>query len=1109
MKKIFAVIIIGILCLSMFSILAPKIKGQIITASNSTLFIVSGSGTFSSVSATSLTITVSPGQALSGTVMLDADNEIPSYAVVPLIGTPSWGNDSTSWWLIDSWLPVGSSTWTTDVQLSAPLQAGTYYVIFAFRGELTGDQVASATNWPVGYDVWNDGNDIAEFNATQIAQAQQNGVTVDNWLYTNGYWATYVPADAITVIVASSDYVGLSTPAINGLQVDFNGGASPGSQVTYIQWSWGDGSVDKGWFPHAHTYASSGTYEVTVTAYYNDGSSASASAMVSVAPGILSGGDSLTITAGAGGSVSYVASVGSGTLSSGSSMTLYLAFADDLSLNANPNSGYSFQSWTATSGITGLGGSPVATTSSDIDVVVIGNSNIAANFASAQASSLSVNIEQNPAITQNVVPFSMTFTAVAYGGTAPYGISWTITSASGNSYVTGNPFTYTFKYAGAYTVSVTVTDSKSNTATNSIQIEALGSSYIATFLASSGDATLSGTPSITLEENNQLGQGIIALGFSTFSFETDIKINWGGILLPDLVASFLGFSYPWYTIVVTDEFGNSFQVPSPIQLSFSDTTNITANFPLYQQLDNLVPPGVSTLYTFAANPATSQALSMDLISAVFAAIHIGIPSGSVLENLLVGVASDLADSMTTDIVQKLVSGDSTLVAQVLPGILKEMENDLNLYASIAGTLAETLADGANEAASLAASLGDFLFDMISLTATLVRGNLWDDYILTSATSLLSVVVDPNETVNAILSTPQGEVGYANGVWENTGNLTGFVHSDITNNTYGFAIPISVKDYNANLTISSPNGEAIPFAAVVKWENQTTELGGTVQAYEANSFQLSFVNEALSITCTITFNQLGVSSDYSGTVLVVDGASYDAGVLPVSFIWPAGSTHTFAFQSPLVISSGAKEYDWNSTSGLSTSQSDSINATASGSITANYATLVHDVAVTNVTADRTWVYKGNTVNINVTVWDNGDFPENITVTVYYNITGGNVAGVQNVTMLSGQNETLTFAWNTASVPVCYTNYTLTAVATILADYTPADNTLADGNITVRFMGDITGTGAVDISDISIAAAAFGSHLGMPNWNPAADVNGDGVVDIMDIALIASNFGQHYP
>jgi parallel beta-helix repeat protein len=171
-------------------------------------------------------------------------------------------------------------------------------------------------------------------------------------------------------------------------------------------------------------------------------------------------------------------------------------------------------------------------------------------------------------------------------------------------------------------------------------------------------------------------------------------------------------------------------------------------------------------------------------------------------------------------------------------------------------------------------------------------------------------------------------------------------------------------------------------------------------------------------------------------------------------------------------------------------------------------MFYEVTVTNITVctmyNPTYVYQGWTANITVTIWDNGDYPENVNVALYYNVTANQIVGTQDVTMLAGENDTLLFVWNTAGVP-CYTNYTLTAVATIPT----GTNTLSDGNITVRILGDITGTGTVDISDISIAAQAFGSHPGMPNWNPAADVNGDGVVDIMDIALIASNFGQHSP
>jgi hypothetical protein len=168
------------------------------------LKIVSGTGMFSSISLANKIITVSPGQSLTGTITLNANNALAPDAVAPLIGTTSWGDHSSSWWLINGWIQTGSSTQTANVNVTAPTTPGTYYLLFAFQGELTGDQVASATNWAVGYDVWNDGNDIAGFSADQIAQAQEDGVTLDNRLYTWGYLESCQPSDAIEIIVGSS-----------------------------------------------------------------------------------------------------------------------------------------------------------------------------------------------------------------------------------------------------------------------------------------------------------------------------------------------------------------------------------------------------------------------------------------------------------------------------------------------------------------------------------------------------------------------------------------------------------------------------------------------------------------------------------------------------------------------------------------------------------------------------------------------------------------------------------------------------------------------------------------------------------------------------------------
>jgi hypothetical protein len=56
------------------------------------------------------------------------------------------------------------------------------------------------------------------------------------------------------------------------------------------------------------------------------------------------------------------------------------------------------------------------------------------------------------------------------------------------------------------------------------------------------------------------------------------------------------------------------------------------------------------------------------------------------------------------------------------------------------------------------------------------------------------------------------------------------------------------------------------------------------------------------------------------------------------------------------------------------------------------------------------------------------------------------------------------------------------------------------------GDINHDGVVDLHDLAILAAAYGSKPGDPNWNPAADLNNDGVVNLLDLQILASEYGQ---
>jgi hypothetical protein len=101
-----------------------------------------------------------------------------------------------------------------------------------------------------------------------------------------------------------------------------------------------------------------------------------------------------------------------------------------------------------------------------------------------------------------------------------------------------------------------------------------------------------------------------------------------------------------------------------------------------------------------------------------------------------------------------------------------------------------------------------------------------------------------------------------------------------------------------------------------------------------------ITQASSITWNwktqlqVTFGQSGVGSDFTGTIVTVDSVNYTVSGLPVSFWWDSGASHTFAFHSPLVVSS-TKQYVWSSTSGLSSLQSGALNVTASGSVVGNY------------------------------------------------------------------------------------------------------------------------------------------------------------------------------
>lgn len=174
------------------------------------------------------------------------------------------------------------------------------------------------------------------------------------------------------------------------------------------------------------------------------------------------------------------------------------------------------------------------------------------------------------------------------------------------------------------------------------------------------------------------------------------------------------------------------------------------------------------------------------------------------------------------------------------------------------------------------------------------------------------------------------------------------------------------------------------------------------------------------------------------------------------------------------------------------------------------TTIRDVTITNVTASRSWVFPGMQVNITVTAKNLGEVTESFGVKAYYN---SSLIGEYSVIDLPAGEETIIiFTWNTSRLAPC-SNYTLIGEATLVPyEYNVTNNLFQDGFIKIRVLGDLNGDNTVDMRDIAIVAAAFGSYPDHPRWNPDADITGteylvpDGWVDMRDVAIISKNFGN---
>ena len=125
------------------------------------------------------TISVTSGEAISGVAIIAVTNAHRSHAVFPVGATPSWGPHESSYWTIDGWAAASATTeYEVPINLTAPMEPGTYAIIFAAAAETSLAHVMSATHWASGSPTWDDGDDIAGWNTLNWDSAIRHGFVI-------------------------------------------------------------------------------------------------------------------------------------------------------------------------------------------------------------------------------------------------------------------------------------------------------------------------------------------------------------------------------------------------------------------------------------------------------------------------------------------------------------------------------------------------------------------------------------------------------------------------------------------------------------------------------------------------------------------------------------------------------------------------------------------------------------------------------------------------------------------------------------------------------------------------------------------------------------------
>ncbi len=169
---------------------------------SSKISFISGELNGTTITPEDRSFTVSTDTYFMGTIMIETLNGFESSANVPLGVTNTWDGNESAYWLEQLNIENGTNTYSIDVHETAPSTPGTYYLIVAFNEADSIEEVFSCTDSAVSSaPVWNDGNDIADWDSAQLADADSYGAAETQYLYSDGFSSIWIPSLVIEIIV--------------------------------------------------------------------------------------------------------------------------------------------------------------------------------------------------------------------------------------------------------------------------------------------------------------------------------------------------------------------------------------------------------------------------------------------------------------------------------------------------------------------------------------------------------------------------------------------------------------------------------------------------------------------------------------------------------------------------------------------------------------------------------------------------------------------------------------------------------------------------------------------------------------------------------------------